>query len=201
MPTPDVPEPVVIYHRDRATGTVWADCAQMPGWSAAADNVYDVMQLAHEAVAMVFGEGADYRSCWLDGSKVFGVKMVSAAMPERSAQATLTRSEDGRVTMQWDDPDQVGWAPISREWLQTAVDMHNTLSDARDAIISAQSALDHADLVAALLVDTICEQDQHLANVITERDAAHQEAAWLRDRIEDLTAERDALVAERWADR
>jgi hypothetical protein len=43
----------VIYHWED-TGW-WAECGEMPGWSAAAPDRDNVRRLAHEAVAMEFG--------------------------------------------------------------------------------------------------------------------------------------------------
>jgi len=58
---------VIVYHGDytQLPRTYWAECDQMPGWSAAADDLMSVMNMVPEAVEMFFpGEEVDVRHRW-----------------------------------------------------------------------------------------------------------------------------------------
>jgi hypothetical protein len=58
---------VIVYHPDYSdSGRVyWAECDQMPGWSAAADDLMTLMNTVPEAVATFFpGKEVDVRHRW-----------------------------------------------------------------------------------------------------------------------------------------
>lgn len=71
-------EALVIYHNaTEESGTYWAECPQLPGWSASADNLIDLMELVRESLVGKFGPNTQWRSCWENGAKVIAFRRTT----------------------------------------------------------------------------------------------------------------------------
>lgn len=61
----------VVYHQEG--GVFWADSKQIPGWSASADFLFDLMEVVRRSLVEQFGDDVEWRSCWEDGTKVIAI--------------------------------------------------------------------------------------------------------------------------------
>lgn len=67
-----ITETLVVLHRDG--GSFWAESEQVPGWTAAANDVTELLQMIHEGVPFALDrepDQLDIRMEWEDGRRVF----------------------------------------------------------------------------------------------------------------------------------